>query len=592
MFKGGAYIFSGNTMGGIRVLIGVKVLVLLLVAYTASSASYRSYTTGDLILSPERIYLGIPLDPRDSLECHENVTLLKEGYTLSLDSVYYINTPAADGMPGKHIRIANISLRKNGEVVKISNVTQGDFFYYNKTTDGREYRIIETKVDGIFDAEGICSVFLVVLRPFYQYSDGTVELKIPASITGPSPSEEWNRTFGRNNEDAIMSVQQTGDGGYFLARSTPGSIWLNKTDPSGNEQWNKTIFEYGAQVHSIQPTEDDGFAVAGEIIRTSDGDLDAWLVKIDSNGRQQWSTKYGEEEYRETAYSVSQTQDGGYVLAGSIGIYGQGIWLIRTDQNGSEKWSRTLGRTTSIYDMISSIHQTSDGGYIIAKKTDSEFPYYDAKFIKLDSNGSEQWNRTYGGKYDDFFSSVRQTSDGGYILAGMTELYGHDAWLIKMSPDGSEQWNRTFYVAGGSEALDVKQTLDGYILAGRRFSYEGNDALLIKTDSNGSEMWKKIFGGEGDDEIDYAQQTWDGGYILAGTTKSYGSGNKDAWLIKVSDKPNRTTNPSTASPTKTLTAVPTEIHKVRSGEKATGFEVFLAITTLLLVIAITRNRRN
>ncbi|MBU3968009.1 MAG: hypothetical protein KKG76_11675 [Euryarchaeota archaeon] len=593
-FKGGSYIFSGNTKGSIRIVMGITALVLLLVAYASGSASYRAYETGDMILAPDRIYLGIPLDPGSSPECDENVTLLKEGYMLSLDSVYSISTPATDGMPGKHIGIANFSLYKNGEVVKKLNLTQGDFFYYNKTIDGRVYRIIETKVDGIYNGEGTCSIFFVALRHFYQYSDGTVELEIPADITGVPPSEEWNTTFGGNDEDAIMSVQQTGDGGYFLARSINAklhgtSIWLNKTDAGGNELWNKTIFEYGAQVNSIQETGDDGFVVAGEIIRNSVGNLDAWLAKIDSNGIQHWNKKYGGEEYGETAYSVSQTGDGGYFLAGSTREPGQGIWIIRTDPDGKEKWNRILRKTASIYDMVSSIHQTADGGYIIAKKTDSEFPYYDAKLIKLDPNGSEQWNRTFGGKYDDSFSSVRQTWDGGYIIAGMTELYGHDAWLIKMAPDGNERWNRTFYVAGGSEAMDVRQTQDGFILAGRRLSYGESDALLIKTDPNGNELWRKTFGGDHDDEALLVQQTGDGGYILAGTTKSYGSGNKDSWLIKVSGEPNGTTNPPIASPTETLKAIPTEIHKV--SPKAPGFEVFVTITTLLLSITIIRNRR-
>jgi hypothetical protein len=139
--------------------------------------------------------------------------------------------------------------------------------------------------------------------------------------------------------------------------------------------------------------------------------------------------------------------------------------------------------------------------------------------------------------------------------------------------------------------MDVRQTQDGFILAGRRLSYGGSDALLIKTDSNGNELWRKTFGGDRDDEALLVQQTGDGGYILAGTTKSYGSGNKDAWLIKVSGELNGTTNPTIVSSTETLKAVPTEIHKVSPSEKAAGFEVFLAITTLLLVITIIRNRR-
>ncbi|GFO96721.1 hypothetical protein ig2599ANME_0911 [groundwater metagenome] len=159
--------------------------------------------------------------------------------------------------------------------------------------------------------------------------------------------------------------------------------------------------------------------------------------------------------------------------------------------------------------------------------------------------------------------------------------------VIKTDPNGSEQWNRTFYVAGGgSEALDVQQTQDGYILAGRRISSDGNDALLIETDSNGNELWRKMFGGERDDEVSYVRQTGDGGYILAGNTRSYGSGNKDAWLIKVSGEPD-----GTASPNQTLATVQAETNKITPTEKAAGFEAALAITVLLVVHIARRRRR-
>ena len=308
---------------------------------------------------------------------------------------------------------------------------------------------------------------------------------------------------------------------------------------------------------------------------------------------------------------VSKTKDGGYFL---LGVTGE-PWLIRTDPQGKELCNRTLG--LAVYpDRISSLAKTDDGGCIITSTTqESDFgKYYDSKLIKLDSNGSEQWNRSFGGEYDDFFSSVRQTGDGGYIIAGMTESYGHDAWLIKTDPNGDEQWNRTFYAGGGSEALDVRQTRDGFILAGRRISYEGNDALLIKTDQDGNEQWMKTFGGKYDDEALFVNQTTDGGYILAGTTESYGSGNKDGWLIKVSGDPEGTgnipvasqtetgntkrnitgisnkTETLAASPTRTVTSVPTETSTIIPPENTAGFEGFLATMALLFAITVRRNR--
>ncbi|GFO96722.1 hypothetical protein ig2599ANME_0912 [groundwater metagenome] len=428
--------FSGNTIKGIKILMGITALSLLLVAGAAAgSASDRTYAAGDLILAPGNIHLYLE-NFGSSHECvDKNVTLLKEGYILSFDSAYLISIPAKDGNWGKVIRIANFSLYKNGEVAKKSNLTDGEFFYYNKTMDGREYTIIEFKVDGTYNTDGgICSGTLVQLRPFHQYSDGTGGQKIPADITGVPPSEEWNRTFGGKDGNEIMSVQQTGDGGYFLARSynwanwSGTDIWLNRTDAGGNELWNKTLFEDNAQVYAIQQTADNGFAVTGNKRRYSYSDSirNAWLLKIDPDGDEQWNRTFG-RDYDDTVSFISQKRDGGYILAGFTGEIGQGIWLIRTDPNGNNLRDKTRGRTSYFYQM-NSFQQTADGGFIMTGIKNWDFyGYQDAKLIKLDPNGNEQWNKTFGGKYDDWAFSVRQTGDGGYILAGMTELYGHDA---------------------------------------------------------------------------------------------------------------------------------------------------------------------
>ncbi len=171
--------------------IAALALLLFLSAGAAGSAS-NSTAPGDLILSPDKIYLD-PWYSGDAQDCARNVTLLKEGYMLSLDNLNFTSIPAKDGMWGKTIWIANFSLYKNGEVVKRSylthgdivkeiNLTYGNVFYYNKTIDGKEYTIIEAKLDAIFLTES-CGTVLVILRPFYQYSDGTgaVGHEIPIS---------------------------------------------------------------------------------------------------------------------------------------------------------------------------------------------------------------------------------------------------------------------------------------------------------------------------------------------------------------------------------------------------------------------------
>jgi len=173
-------------------------------------------------------------------------------------------------------------------------------------------------------------------------------------------------------------------------------------------------------------------------------------------------------------WSGHQTSDGGYILVGATTSFGAGdfdFWLIKTDSNGGQQWSKTFGGT--LEDFPSSVQQTLDGGYILAGRTRSFgiYNYYDAWLIKTDSNGNEQWNKTFGRMNFDTAWSVQQTSDGGYILAvetGPSFLGNNDAWLIKTDSNGNEQWNKTFGGICHDSALDLKQTSDGcYILTGK-----------------------------------------------------------------------------------------------------------------------------
>ncbi len=583
--------------------LALGIIALLLLADGAGAAadtqSQRTYEAGDMILRADHIWIAlwdsdVP-DVADASNCAKNAILLKEGYTLALDAVFQKTIPATGS-----IRIANFSLFRNGEIIKKANVTGGEFFYYNMTADGTEYPVIEFRVDSIFSADGgYCSGWLIRLMQFNQYSDGAgvIWLNLTNSPAHLPPSEEWNRTFPGMDAEAAMSVQETEDGGYLLVRSYipefPANKWsspilLNRTDDRGIELWNITISEIKAQVYSIQRTSDGGFAAAGDVLKKTHFTKEEWLVKIGTNGDKMWERMFG-GIYDDTASLVRQTGDGGYFLLGTKGESGGAPWLIRTDPNGKEMWNRTLAMP--IYSKVNSLQWTDDNGCIIAGTIGTYFAdFNDAMLFKLDANGSEQWNRTFGGKYDDRFFSVLQTRDGGYLAAGMTELYGHDSWLVKTDANGSEMWNRTLYDGGGSEALDVLETGDGYVLAGRKLTSEGKEALFVKTDLYGNKQWSRTFGGELDDEVSYVRQTGDGGYILAGNTRSYGSGKKDAWLVKMSREPDgNATVPvvntnEIASPIPTLTAIPmgTAIPAVA------GFEAVLAITALLLAITIRR----
>ena len=360
--------------------------------------------------------------------------------------------------------------------------------------------------------------------------------------------QEW--TYGGINDDYGNSIQQTTDGGYIICGTTLSfsinrDIYLIKADVNGNEIWTKTLGDLGNDYgYSVQQTNDGGYIVCGTT-EDLNGDKNVFLAKIDGNGNNLWSKTFGGSEYDE-GISVKQTTDGGYIIAGVTFSFGNGpsdVYIIKTDDDGNELWNKTFGGPG--YDYGYSVQQTSYGGYVISGGTDSENGG-DIYLIKTDDNGDSLWTKTIGGNSEDYSFSVQQTTDGGYIIAGSANSFGNgdsDVYLIKTDASGNELWNKTFGGSEYDEGYSIQQTTDGgYIIAGITNSIgNGNsDVYLIKTDGSGNELWNKTFGGSEYDEGYSVQQTTDGGYIIAGSTNSIGNGNSDVYLIKTDGNGNVT----------------------------------------------------
>jgi predicted secreted protein len=185
------------------------------------------------------------------------------------------------------------------------------------------------------------------------------------------------------------------------------------------------------------------------------------------------------------------------------------------------------------------VRQTSDGGYIIAGqvRTYNVTPW-DAWLIRTDVNGDAIWTKVYGGSEHDLAYPIIQTTDGGYLMAGGTQSFGagnYDMWSIKTNANGDSLWSKTYGGVDRDECFDAEQTADGgYILAGRTYSFgAGNaDAWLIRTDVNGDALWTKTYGGPAHDWAMAVHQTSDGGYVFVGSTESFGSGDYDVWVIR------------------------------------------------------------
>jgi len=401
-----------------------------------------------------------------------------------------------------------------------------------------------------------------------------------AQVGAKAPEEEWNKTFG--GRATGCAVAQTSDGGYIILGNPP---WLIKTDPTGNEEWNKTFSGTDYSVNTFAQTSDGGYIIIGDRLYygrgRSYGLSDILLIKTDSNGNEEWTKRFRlDGSNYNNGYSVAQTPDGGYIITGSA-VYNFGrsdLLLIKTDSNGNEEWNKTFGGSGGNTGF--SVALTSDGGYIIAGDTESYGAgEADAWLIKTDASGNERWNRTFGTKSGtEWAISAQQTSDSGYILTGHTGSY--NAWLIKTDINGDKQWDKTFSKGNYSRGDLIIQTSDGgYIIAGHTYKGWGtikHGLLLIKTDSRGNEEWVKII--EGVEALDftkgpYVAQTFDGGYIAVATRLGGG-----IYLIKLGY--------AAAPGKKTTPEIPTGEEK-----GIPGFEAVFAIAGLLAVAYIFRRRK-
>lgn len=347
-----------------------------------------------------------------------------------------------------------------------------------------------------------------------------------------SDASQWEKTYGGGTYDFGYSVQQTTDGGYIIVGYTESygagesDVYLIKTDSLGNELWSKTFGgssgDYG---RSVQQTTDGGYVIAGHTSSSGAGGSDFYLIKTDAAGNNPWSKTFGGSS-EDIAYSIQQTTDGGYIIAGyKWQDSGWNTNLIKTDALGNEDWNKTFDKAGSI-DYESSVQQTADGGYIITGSVQAVNYWDDVYLLKTDSSGKKLWSKTFGGDYGDHGSSVKQTADDGYIIVGNTDSPSypwHDVYLIKTDGAGKELWSKTFGGIYDDYGYSVQQTDDGgYIIAGQTDSSDVGESgiYLIRTDASGKEIWSRTFGNGYTILGHSVQQISDGGFVVAGTDYS------------------------------------------------------------------------
>ncbi len=357
-------------------------------------------------------------------------------------------------------------------------------------------------------------------------------------------TKEWDNTFGSTGWDFGMAIRQTLDGGSIVVGSASSSdgdvtdgnnglsdIWIIKLNADGTKEWDKTFGgssnDFG---YDVWPISDGGYIITGSS-QSSDGDVtdgnnggeDAWIFKISSTGIMEWDKTYGGTN-SESGFSIQPTPDGGYLIISSTnssdGDVTDGnngaldIWVLKLYADGTKEWDKTYGGTQNELSFIKTFQSSLSGGYIIAGSTlssdgditDMNHGDNDIWVLKLNSDGTKEWDNLFGGSESDIVSSIQVTSDGGIIVAGSTQSSDGDItdgnngdsdfWILKLRADGTKEWDKTYGGNSADYSFFIKETFHGgYIIAGRTSSSDGDitdgnngdsDFWIIKLKSDGT----------------------------------------------------------------------------------------------------------
>jgi hypothetical protein len=353
----------------------------------------------------------------------------------------------------------------------------------------------------------------------------------------------FEKSFGGSNNDSAACVRKTMDGGYIICGSTKSfgagnyDVYIVKINADGSKSWTKTFGGSGSDYgRSIQQTADSGYVITGSSNSFNFGDNNVYLIKTDVNGDLMWSETIGGFG-DDGGNSVIETSDGGYAVTGFSEVMGhKTVYLLKTLPDGTRIFESNLASEGE----GNSILQAADGGFVIngtiRELTDSLNKQI---LIKTNEYGFSQWAKTFQNNYSCSGSSLLQNADGGYTIGGSTGKSVSNApaaYMIVTDSLGERLWSKA-YNAG--EGVSLQYTFDrGYIMSGKYDSGTGNDIYLTKTDSAGNVTWTKTFGGVNNDFPIGAYQSNDAGYIIAGTTSSFGGGNYDMYLIKTDNAGN------------------------------------------------------
>jgi uncharacterized delta-60 repeat protein len=312
-------------------------------------------------------------------------------------------------------------------------------------------------------------------------------------------------------------------------------------DPKGKCTWERTFG--GAQedkAYGIATMLDDGVVVVGNRRFLSTTGQRAWILRLDRAGKMVWQREFGGLN-SDQVYSVVTTSEDGVVVAGHTTSRGAGksdVWVFRLDRDGNLVWDKTFGGAEN--DRARTIAATDDGGFVIAGST--QLPgksEQDGWILKLRANGELSWEHTFGGDNSDGIFNVASTPDGGLVATGYTDMgspKGYDLWVVRFDSGGKQLWDRAFGRGIFDAGTSIVATADGGSLVAGVTSadgYRADDAWVLRLNHAGEVLWEQTYGGPEPDTAWAIVKMPDAGFAVLVATSSYGAGSADAWLLRL-----------------------------------------------------------
>ena len=514
----------------------------------------------------------ISLTVDNSLSIPNSVEIENISYSLSLMTIRFRQSKE-DDFKSYSILISGSS--DNSDMVEIGNITEksdtvfttSDFdptqqsWYFVMVTDVYGYSVLSAGYS-VLDSHPTVPVLKVP-----RYNNGV--LRFAWSI---SPDDDFLKYYLYSSTSGDMfgkTIIVTNN----VKNDTTHSFVLNLTDPQKyyqivvEDKWGffsessivqaempfTMIKNYGGtqneRGYAVQQTSDGGYVIVGSSTSYGAGGSDLWILKVDASGEFSWSKTYGGQG-NDVGKAIVQTSDGGYIITGYTKSFSSGgdmdLWLIKTDANGesclyndggtctqnSSKWIKSFG--TSGNDYGNSVQETSEGDFIVAGKSGRIPSIF---VVKTNSLGEKIWENLYGTGPGDRGQYIIERQDLGFLIVGKENPNNADdnLCLINIDTDGSEVWH-SLYGGGSSDGGNHVSEVSGggFIIAGSTKSYgNGNwdDMWLVKTSTGGSMEWQKTYGGNYTEIGNYVHEKVSGGYIITGSTESIGQGLYDIWVV-------------------------------------------------------------